>query len=212
MSDVLLIWGAGGHAKVVLDVARSTGLFQRFVFIDNDRTRAAQPYCGCTLAGGSEQLHRFAGGAIVIAIGTNRTRAFCYDRARANGLRPTVLVHCKAIISRSAKIGPGTVVMPGAVVNAGAVIGENCIINTGAIVEHDCQIADHVHISPGAVLGGGVRAGLRAHVGIGAVILPGATVGEDSVVGAGAVVLREAPAGCTVVGVPARARSYVATV
>ena len=212
MSDVLLIWGAGEHAKVVLDVARSTRLFQRIAFIDDDLSRAGQRFCGCRLTGGSEELHRFAGGAIVIAIGTNRTRAFCYDRARANGLRPTVLVHRKAIISRSARIGSGTVVMPGAVVNAGAVIAENCIINTGAIVEHDCQIADHVHISPRAVLGGGVRAGLRAHVGIGAVILPGATLGEDCVVGAGAVVLREAPAGCTVVGIPARARSHVATV
>src|ERR1039458_952909 len=205
MNNMLLIWGAGGHGKVVLDVARSTGRFERIVFMDDDSARAGLPFCDYPLVGGPEQLHRFAGSAFVIAIGDNRTRSRCYSRALENGLLPTALVHAATVIAPSASIGPGTVIMPGVIVNAGAVIGENCIVNTGAIIEHDCRIEVHVHISPRVVLGGGVSVGPLAHVGIGAVVLPGATVGEQSVVGAGAVLLREAPARCTVVGVPARA-------
>ncbi len=211
MSNLLLIWGAGGHGKVVLDIARSTDVFEPICFVDDDLERAGQSYCGCLVLGGLEQLCRFIGTAIVIGIGDNRRRAFCFNLARRTGLQPTTLVHRTAVVSPEAKIGLGTVVMPGAIVNAGAEIGEDCIINTGAIVEHDCELADHVHISPRVVLGGRVTAGTRAHIGIGAVVLPSATVGEDSIVGAGAVVLREAPARCTVVGVPAKSLSHLAT-
>ncbi len=208
MTNLLLIWGAGGHGKVVLDIARSTGRFERIVFLDSDSGRAGLTFCDCPLMGGPEELHRFAGSAFIIAVGDNRNRARCFNHALEEGLVPPGLVHPTAVVARSASIGRGTVVMPGVIVNAGAVIGENCIINSGAIIEHDCRIAAHVHISPRAVLGGGVSVGSLAHVGIGAIVLPSATVGEESVVGAGAVVLREAPARCTVVGVPAKALSY----
>jgi acetyltransferase EpsM len=205
MNSLLLIWGAGGHGKVVLDVARSTGRFERIAFLDDDDTKAGLTFCDCQIEVGHEELHRFTGSGFVIAVGDNRTRARCFSRALGNGLSPAALVHSTAVIAPSASIGSGTVVMPGAIVNAGAVIGEDCIINTGAIVEHDCRIESHVHISPRVVLGGAVSVGSFAHVGIGAVVLPGAVVGEAAIVGAGAVVLKEAPARCTVVGVPAKA-------
>ena len=206
MNECLLIWGAGGHGKVVLDVARSTGRFDRIAFLDDDSARAGLTPCDCPLIGGPGELPRLAGSAFVVAVGDNRTRARCFTRAIENGLSPTALVHSTGVVAPSATIGCGTVVMPGAIVNAGAVIGENCIINSGAVVEHDCRIEAHVHISPRAVLGGGVSVGAFAHVGIGAIVLPRAVIGEDSVIGAGAVVLRDAPARRTVVGVPAKVR------
>jgi sugar O-acyltransferase (sialic acid O-acetyltransferase NeuD family) len=208
MSSLLLIWGAGGHGKVVLDVARGAGRFERIAFLDDDSAKAGLAFCGCPIEGGHKELESSCGNAFVVAMGNNRTRAKCFSRALENGLWPATLVHSTAVIAPSASIGPGTVVMAGVIVNAGAVIGENCIINSGAIVEHDCTIEAHVHISPRVVLGGGVRVGTYAHVGIGAVVLPGAIVGEESIVGAGAVVLKEVPARCTVVGVPAKALSY----
>ena len=205
MNKLLLIWGAGGHGKVVLDVARSTGCFEHIAFMDDDHTKNRLTFCDCPLLSGPEELHCVPGSTFVVAVGDNRARALCFSRALENGLSPVALVHPTAVIAPSASIGPGTVVMPGVIVNAGAVIGEDCIINTGAVVEHDCRIEAHVHISPRVVLGGGVRVGPFAHVGIGAVVLPSAVVGEEAIVGAGAVVLREAPARCTVVGVPAKA-------
>ena len=208
MTNLLVILGAGGHGKVVLDAARIARRFEDIVFFDDDPQRAGMTFCDCRLVCGPGELSRFAGSTFVIAVGDNRARAQCFNRALEKGLLPTTLLHPAAVISPSARIGRGTVVMPGVIVNADAVIGENCIINSGALIEHDCQIGAHVHVSPRVVLGGGVRVGELAHVGIGAVVLPGAVIGEESVVGAGAVVLKEAPARCTVVGVPAKARSH----
>lgn len=207
MTNLLLIWGAGGHGKVVLDIARGMGRFDNIAFLDDDAERAGFTFCDCPLIGRPEELQSFAGSAFIVAIGDNRTRARCFRNALENGLVATALVHPSAVISPSASVGRGTVVMPGVIINAGAVIGENCIINSGAIVEHDCRIDAHVHISPRAVLGGGVSIGPLAHIGIGAVVLPGASVGRESIVGAGAVVLKEVPSHFTVAGVPARALS-----
>jgi acetyltransferase EpsM len=204
----LFIWGAGGHGKVVLDVARSTGRFERIAFLDDDPTKSDMSFCDCEVVGGTQAVGQFEGSWVVIAVGDNRLRAQCFRRALAEGLLATALVHERAVISRSASIGPGTVVMPGAIVNAGAIVGENCIINTAAVIEHDCSIGAHAHISPRVALGGNVSVGPFAHVGIGAVVLPGAAVGEEAIVGAGAVVLKEAPARCTVVGVPAKTLTY----
>jgi len=200
----LIIWGAGEHGKVVLDVARSTRCFERIVFLDDDAGKARLTFCDCLVIGGPAELRRLSKRAFIVAVGDNCTRARCFTRALDQGLLPSTLLHPTAVVSPSAHVGPGTVVMPGAIVNAGAVIGANCIINSGAIVEHDCRIGAHVHVSPRVALGGGVKVEQLAHIGIGAVVLPGAVVGEESIVGAGAVVLREAPARCTVVGVPAR--------
>jgi UDP-perosamine 4-acetyltransferase len=200
----ILLWGAGGHGKVVYDVAVASAAFEEVTVIDDDPARRfdSLPVVGTSKALGA--LRQKGYDCCLISIGSNRTRARCFGTALAHGFFGAIAVHPSAILSPSATIGPGTVVMPNVVINAGARIGQNCIINTGAIVEHDCEIGDHVHISPRAVLGGTVTVGRYAHIGIGAVVLPGAVIGEEAVVGAGAVVLKEAPAHCTVVGVPAK--------
>lgn len=204
MNSLLLIWGAGGHGRVVLDVALSTGAFKRIAFIDDDGAKTSRTFCGHELLGRADQLHRFTGSAFIVAIGDNRMRSQNFNRACTGGLLPATLIHPTAVISPSVSIGPGTVIMPGAIVNAGASIGENCIINSAAVIEHDCRLGPHVHVSPRAVLGGNVIVNSLAHIGIGAIVLPTATIGQAAVVGAGAVVLREAPPGCTVVGIPAK--------
>ena len=208
MNSSLVIWGAGGHGRVVLDVARCTGRFERIVFMDNDVQKLRAPLCDCSVIGVNGGLKHLAGYNFVVAVGDNHMRAQCYSQALSEGLSATVLIHSSAVVAPSASIGSGSVIMPGAVVNAGAVIGEDCIINTAAVIEHDCTIGAHAHISSRAVLGGKVSIGQLAFIGIGAILLPFAEVGEESIVGAGAVVLKEAPAHCTVVGVPAKAVTY----
>ena len=204
MAKQLIIWGAGGHGKVVRDVALSAAQFEDLVFFDDDPVKDGTTFCDCPVLAGLHHLDQLAGSAFMAAVGDNRIRARCYGQAINSGLTPAVLIHRSAVISPSAMIASGTVVMAGVVVNAGATISENCIINTGAVVEHDCIIDAHVHISPRVALGGGVSVGEFAHVGIGAIALPGARVGERSTVGAGAVVVKDAPADCTVVGIPAK--------
>ena len=205
MNRHLLIWGVGGHAKVVLDTALCCGEYDAISFVDDAFDPLATEFCGFPVLGRPDNLRRHRGESFLIAIGNNRSRRRCFDRALEYGLVPAILAHPAATVARSAAIGRGTLVMPGVVVNSHAVVGDNCILNTGAIIEHDCRIGDDVHISPRAVLGGRAVVECLAQVGIGAVLLPDAIVGVGAVVGGGAVVLKEAPAHCTVVGVPAKA-------
>jgi sugar O-acyltransferase (sialic acid O-acetyltransferase NeuD family) len=200
----LVVWGTGGHARVVLDAALGTCAFETIAFVDDDPLKADDLFCGCSVVGTPDRLTGLQDHQFAIAIGDNRVRASCFERALSAGLSAATLIHTRVTVAASATIGAGTVVMAGAVVNPSARIGRNCIINTGAIVEHDCVVGDHAHISPGAILGGNVTVGAFAHVGIGAVVLPGTVVGHSATVGAGSVVLKAVPPGTTVAGIPAR--------
>jgi acetyltransferase EpsM len=202
----LVLWGAGGHGKVVLDIASAMGAFGAISFIDDASEGLAHEFCGCEVSEASRYLQSLnkARSQYVVSIGRNELRAACFQRAFEHGLLPVTLVHPSAVISPSAQLDDGTVVMARAVINASAQVGKNCIVNTAAVVEHDCRVGDHVHLSPGVLLGGDVTVHSFAHVGIGAIALPGVEIGEGAIVGAGAVVLDSVPAGATYVGVPAR--------
>lgn len=207
----LLIWGGGGHGKVVADLVRALG-HELVGFVDADaakRDEVVEPGGGRVVMIQDEFLARVdagslpaGAGAVVLAIGDNAARLRCLERL-PDSLLPS-LVHPAAVRSPSAGIGEGTVVFAGAVVNAAARIGRGVIVNTAAVVEHDCVVDDGAHLSPGAVLAGGVHVGARSWVGAGATVIQGVRIGSDVVVGAGAVVIRDVPDGARVAGVPAR--------
>lgn len=207
----VLIWGGGGHGRVVADLVRAAG-YTLAGYVDRDPARlgsVVEPLGGRVVATEEELLQavesgRFPNGAaaITLGLGDNRTRAACLSRLA--GVCAPALLHPTAMISLSARYGRAVVVFPGAVVNAAAVLGDAVIINTSAVVEHDCRLGDAVHVSPGAVLAGTVTVGDRSWIGANAVVIQGVRVGSDVIVGAGAVVIRDVPDGATVVGNPAR--------
>jgi sugar O-acyltransferase (sialic acid O-acetyltransferase NeuD family) len=208
----LWIVGAGGHGKVVADLARACGFAPigavdlrpeavgRLAEPGGTRVRAAQADFLAHVERHGALPER--GDAVVVAVGDNRARLAVHG-ALAAVSRPS-LVHPHAILSPSAALGAGTVVFAGVVVNAAATVGEAVILNTRVVVEHDCQIGDGVHVSPGAVLCGGVSVGDGAWIGAGSTILPGVRVGPWAIVGAGALIRVAVPAGATVVGNPGR--------
>lgn len=203
----LAILGAGGHGRVVAEVAEATGWSNIDFFDDtgSDQFRNAHwPVVGGT-SSLLEKLHTYSG--VFVAIGNNRVREEKLLLLSNYQARLVTLVHPTAVISSYASVGVGTVVMPGVVVNVGAVIGEGVILNTGCSVDHDCVVGNCVHISPGARLAGGVAVGERSWVGIGASVIQQVSIGRDVMVGAGAVVINPVPDSVTVIGVPARVRS-----
>ncbi len=206
----LLIWGGGGHGKVVADLARAAG-FIVAGFVDRDASKvgaAIEPMGARVLL---DEVAFLAGlartpgehGAVALAIGDNAARVAAYRRLQGRVECPR-LVHPSAVISSTASVGCGSVVLPQVVVNTAATVGQAVILNSGSVVEHDCELDDGVHISPNATLAGGVRIGAESWIGAGATIIQGVRVGARCMVGAGAVVLRDVPDGTKVVGCPAK--------
>jgi len=200
----LLIVGAGGHGRAVADVAAATG-WTLAGFIER-----AGPDAGPDIVGSDDDLSacvvRYAIDGAVVGVGNTALgrRVELFERLRALGLALPTLVHPRAALSSSARLGAGCVVFPGAVLGAGVVVGDNVVVYSGAIVEHGCRLADHVYLSPAAVLAGEVCVEDGAFIGAGAIVVPRVTVGKQATVAAGAVVVHDVPAGETVKGVPAR--------
>lgn len=204
--------GAGGHAKILVELLIETGGYDLVGFTDPDQTRWGGSLMGYPILGGDGELPAlrakgvqaaFIGVGAVSSAGT-RLRARLFREALALGFEMPILLHPHAAISPSATVGPGSVVMAGAVVSSAVRIGANVTVYSGVIIEHDSVICDHVHLSPGVHLAGGVMIEDEAFVGIGASIIQGIRIGARAVVGAGAAVIRDVPAGSTAVGVPAR--------
>jgi UDP-perosamine 4-acetyltransferase len=202
--------GAGGHARVVIDILQSDGEYEVIGLLDANPALWQTEVLGVPVLGDDDLLlelydrgvrHVFIG---VGTVGDTGPRQRLYEEARGRGLEIVPAIHPHACVSQSAQVGCGPTIMAGAVINAGARIGDNVIVNTGAIVEHDCTIGDHVHIATGAHLAGAVCVGEGVHIGLSASVLQGVRIARNAIVGAGAVVVRDVPEGTTVVGVPAR--------
>ena len=204
----VLVWGAGGHGKVVLDALMQCPGCEVAGIIDDDEAKNGAELLGVsvTLFDGDllQTAKRFKCDSVAVAIGDNYTRFEKFQQIRAAGLRPANVVHPRAHISRFVKIGEGVTILAGTVVNAGTVIEDNVCVNTSASVDHDNYLENSCHIFPNATLTGGVRVKEFAYIGSGAVITPNLTVHKYSYVGAGAVVRQDVPEGTTVCGVPAK--------
>jgi acetyltransferase EpsM len=206
------IIGIGGHSKVIRDIAAAIKGIEIAGFFDDKFTDDSVKqgiYYGPIFSALRlrEQVRNLK---FMIAIGDNRIRRVIVEKLKLSDEEYAVLIHPSAIISLSAKIGNGSVVMANAVVNADADIRKHTIINSSSVIEHDAKVGDYAHISPKATLTGGVTVEEGVHVGAGATLIPQVVVGKWSVIGAGATVIRDIPSDCTAVGTPAviKQRNY----
>lgn len=202
--------GAGGHAKVVIEILRLEGEYQLVGLLDPKPDLRNELIACVPVMGGDEQLSKLKERGVEFffvglgSVSDMKPRRRLYEFALDQGLQPVAAIHPSAVVSASATLGMGPTIMATAVINASARLGDNVIINTGAIVEHDCVVGNHVHIATGARLSGGVIVGDETHIGAGAVVRHCMRIGTGSLVGAGAVVVEDVPDGQIVVGNPAR--------
>jgi len=200
----LVVIGAGGHASVVIDVARLSVPDCDIVGLVDDAVAVGERVSGSSVLGTIAELARFPHDAVALAVGDNTARARIFQRLRTAGERFPSLIHPSAAIAPSARIGSGTVVLAHAVINAEAVVDENVIVNTAATIDHHSQIGSHAHISPGVHLAGRCRVGEGGALGIGTVVAPAVSIGARTLIGAGSVVLDDLPADVIAYGSPAR--------
>lgn len=207
MKKIVLV-GAGGHCKVIIDIINST---QQFHIIGiTDKNNIGSKVFGIPILGDDtilQDLYKNGTEYAFVSVGSINNLPFRYElykKLKEIGFKIPILTHKNAIVSQYAKIEEGTCVMPNAVINANAYIGKNSIINSSSIIEHDCSIGDNCHISPGAKLGGNSKVGDNVHIGIGATIIHSISIGNNTIIGAGAVVIDNIGDNRVAVGVPAK--------
>ncbi|MBQ7856527.1 MAG: acetyltransferase [Alistipes sp.] len=186
----MYLYGASGHAKVIVEILEACGIEVEGLFDDSEAVESLFGYPVCRY--GEEH-----NGQMIISIGNNGVRRSIAERV---GGKFGVAIHPSAVISPRAAIGEGSVVMQGAVVQAEAKVGRHCIVNTGATIDHECHLGDYVHISPNATLCGNVTVGEGTQIGAGAVVVPGVHIGKWSLVCAGSVVTKDIPDNCIASG------------
>lgn len=203
MKKKLLVIGASGHGKVVVDIAMKMNKWENIAFLDDNPL--ITECMGFGVVGNTADAFKFADEAdIFVAVGNNKIREAVQNKLESAGIEPPLLIHPSAIVGLAVEVGIGTVIMAGVVINSATRIGKGCIINTAATVDHDNRIADFVHVSPGAHLAGMVVIGQKTWIGIGSTISNNLTITGDCKIGAGAVVVKDITESGTYVGVPAR--------
>jgi len=206
MTKLLLI-GAGGHCKVVIDALSRLKHFKVAGIIDLPQ-KSGELISGIPVTGTDRDLGLFYRRGIrhchisVGSIGSPALRIKLWKQAAAAGFAFSTIISRHAIVSGTCTIGDGSFVAPGAVINAGAKVGSNCIINTAAVIDHDCVIGDFTHVAPGAVLGGGVSVGKFSHIGTGSSLMQYVTIGKKTVIGMGSVVTKSFGDNLTAFGCP----------
>lgn len=202
MCDKLIIIGAGGHGKVVANIAMLNG-YKEIYFLDDDTSKK---YIGkYQIIGTTKDINRYKNEYdFFIAIGSNETRKKLAMLLLDNNIKPVSLIHPSAVIDSTVQIGYGVVVMANAVINADTKIGNNVIVNTASSIDHDCIINDYVHVSPGVHIAGNVHIGEKTWLCIGSSIINNISVSRNCIIGAGSVVLKNIEKSGVYVGIPMR--------
>jgi len=195
------LYGASGHAKVILDIISTLKDVEvAYIFDDDESVTSLLGHKVFSPSVHYDKLNQYP---LIISIGSNTARELLVNQMKSSSFSQA-LIHSSAQVHEATQLKEGSVVMPLAVINASTLVGRHSIINTAAIVEHDCELADFVHISPKACICGGVSIGHGTHIGAGAVVIPNVSIGENCIIGAGTVVNKNLPDGVKVVGNPAR--------
>lgn len=198
----LIIIGAGGHGKVIADIAQKLGKYEEIVFLDDG---GGKEELGFPIIGKASDLQKYVNSAdFFVAIGDSGVRCEFIEKLLSIGATVPTLIHPSAIIGSNVKIGVGSAIMAGVVINPCAVIGKGVIVNTCSSVDHDCKVGDYCHISVGAHLAGTVTLGKKVLIGAGVIVKNNVKIIDDCILGAGAVVIEDVNLAGTYVGVPAK--------
>jgi sugar O-acyltransferase (sialic acid O-acetyltransferase NeuD family) len=203
----VVILGAGGHGRVVLDILQQAREHLVKGFLDSNPQLWGRRVDGAPVLGGPDLLGELASQGVdgaVVAIGDNGIRRQFADMVDAAGMELINAIHPSANLARTVTVGCNVVIAAGALVCAHCQIGDSVILNTGCIVDHESMVGTAAHICPGVKLAGHVTVESGAFLGIGSTVIQNLRIGYDAVVGAGSVVIQDVEPMTTVVGVPAR--------
>jgi sugar O-acyltransferase (sialic acid O-acetyltransferase NeuD family) len=193
----MLLFGAGGHSKVVSSALENLQIIISGIFDDNKNFILSNNHKVL----GSYNPNLRTDEDLIITIGDNKIRKKISMLIKHNF---GICISKYSICDKFIKLGKGSVILHGAIVQRDTIIGEHVILNTASSIDHDCVLNDFVHISPGVRLGGGVSIGEGTHIGINASVIPNLKIGKWCTIGAGAVIINDIPDFSLVVGNPGK--------
>lgn len=207
--EKLVILGAGGHGREVLDLVEAINAERERLevlgfLVDPEYETAGTVIHEIPVLGGLDWLAAHAAEVkVACGLGYPEVRYRMVRRAEAVGARFVSLVHPRAILTRWVDLGAGVVVAAGCILTNRIRLGDHVQLNVGTTIAHDCRLESFASTAPGVHVAGHVVLEEGAYLSTGVNVIPGVTVGRWSVVGAGAAVVRDIPANCVAVGVPA---------
>lgn len=191
----IVVLGAGGHAKSVIDTIEAQGKYEIVGIVDKSRQRnSCKKY---KVIGDDDDLQDIYISGIQSAfiavgfLGKSNLRERLYDKLISIGYEIPTIVDNTAKIAKEVFIGEGSYIGKGSVINTDSYIGKMCIVNTGAIIEHGSRINDYTHVAVGAVLCGGVCIGKMSLIGANATVIQNLKIGNKCIVGAGTVITKD---------------------
>lgn len=200
----LLILGAGGHGKVVAEIATFMNKWDEISFLD-DNIELSEVN-GYRVIGtiSDYNLYKNQYKYAFVAIGNNKLRLNLIEELIENEFEIPILIHPFTAVSNKVEVDIGTVIIAGAIINTNTSIGKGCIINTTSSVGHDCIVRDGVHISSGANIGGTTTIGKCSWICIGSSVINNVSIGRNVIVASGSSVIKDIEDGILVGGVPAK--------
>jgi sugar O-acyltransferase (sialic acid O-acetyltransferase NeuD family) len=207
MKEKIIIIGAGGHAKVLIDIIIANKKYDIAGYIDfEDKGEIfGVKYLGnddCLSEVFNEGVNKAVLG--IGQVGVTKKRVEVVHKLKNIGFSFPSIIAQSAVVNRDVLIGQGVQMLDGTVINCCSTLGDFSIINTNATVEHDCKLGKFCHIATGAVLGGGVEIGDFSMIGSNAVVVQHINIGTECMVGSGGVVIKDISEKGTYVGNPVR--------
>jgi sugar O-acyltransferase (sialic acid O-acetyltransferase NeuD family) len=204
----MLIVGARGLAKELLEVCKNSDDLQNLAFYDNINKDVDLLYNEFPILHDDKAVSKYfetSDKRFVLGFGSLKYRISFSEKFINLGGKLTSVISDNALISSyDVKISNGTTIMPGAIISNGVSIGVGCLVYFNVLITHDVTIGDFNIISPGVKILGRVKIGERCNIGANATILPDVIIGNDVIIGAGAVVTKDVLDGLKVVGIPAK--------
>lgn len=193
MSKPIIVLGASGHAKVLIEALRQSG--REILGLTDPAKAGASDFFGVNILGDDDTILNYSPDEVVLVNGIgampdNNLRRKLNDRLEEKGFQFSQVIHPSAVVASDVEIDKGAQIMAGVVIQPGVSIGRSCIINTGANVDHDCVIHDGCHLAPGVTLSGNVVINKRTHIGAGTSVIQGITIGQDCVIAAGSIIYK----------------------
>lgn len=204
----MLIIGARGFAKEVLEILHQNGETENLCFYDDVNKDAPEKLFGefKVLKNVMEAAEYFRkiDKRFTIGIGKPHLRKQISEKfENLGGQLSSTISKFAEIGSFGVEISNGCNILGGARISNDVKIGRGTMVYYNAVITHDVEIGDFVEISPGATLLGRCKIGNNSHIATGAIIFPDVVIGNNTIIAAGAVVKDNIPDNVMVVGMPA---------